>query len=45
MSSEFSGLQRPFQPMPDFVREALRSRGLMADYCARPAYQRNDYLD
>ncbi|MCB0217067.1 MAG: nuclear transport factor 2 family protein [Chloroflexi bacterium] len=37
-------MQRPRQPMPDFVREALRERGLMAAYEARPPYQRNDYL-
>ncbi len=30
--------------MPDFVREALESRGLAAAYDARPPYQRNDYL-
>lgn len=37
-------LIRPPQPMPDFVREALMERQLMALYEARPAYQRNDYL-
>lgn len=37
-------LQRPRQPMPEFVRRALAERGLTADYQARPAYQRNDYL-
>jgi uncharacterized protein YdeI (YjbR/CyaY-like superfamily) len=30
--------------MPDFIREALRRRGLMDAYLARPAYQRNDYV-
>ena len=30
--------------MPEFVRQALAARGLMAAYRARPAYQRNDYL-
>ena len=30
--------------MPDDVRKALIQRGLMAEYEARPAYQRNDYL-
>lgn len=38
------GLKRPRQPMPDFVREALAARGLMAAYERRPPYQRNDYL-
>ena len=37
-------LKRPLQPMPDFVREALETHGLMAAYKARPAYQRNDWL-
>ena len=37
-------LIRERQPMPDFVREALRERGLVENYEARPAYQRNDYL-
>ena len=37
-------LSRPLQKMPDFVREALRARGLMGAYEARPPYQRNDYL-
>ena len=30
--------------MPDDVRSALSTAGLMTDYEARPAYQRNDYL-
>ena len=44
MNADTNNLQRPLQPMPDFVREALEAGGLMADYEARPAYQRNDYL-
>jgi uncharacterized protein YdeI (YjbR/CyaY-like superfamily) len=36
--------RRPRIPMPDFVDRALRERGLMAAYRARPPYQRNDYL-
>ncbi len=31
-------------PMPDFIREALNTRGLMDDYLSRPTYQRNDYI-
>jgi uncharacterized protein YdeI (YjbR/CyaY-like superfamily) len=42
--SDNSRLQREIQPMPDDVREALLQRGLTAEYDARPAYQRNDYL-
>jgi uncharacterized protein YdeI (YjbR/CyaY-like superfamily) len=42
--SDFSNLSRALQPMPDFVREALDLRGLMAAYRERPAYQQNDYL-
>ena len=37
-------LIRPLQPMPDFVRDAIKARGLPAKYEERPAYQRNDYL-
>lgn len=44
MPSASSRLTRPRQPMSSFVRQALTSAGLMADYRARPAYQQNDYL-
>ena len=30
--------------MPPFVQEALEAAGLMEAYCARPPYQRNDYV-
>ena len=30
--------------MPADVHEAMLAEGLMADYRARPHYQRNDYL-
>ena len=30
--------------MPDFMEAALRERGLMEAYQARPPYQRNDYI-
>ena len=43
-TDDLSSLSRPIQPMPDFVREALEARGLVAAYEARPPYQRNDYL-
>jgi uncharacterized protein YdeI (YjbR/CyaY-like superfamily) len=36
---------RPRYPMPDFMRDALNKRGLMDAYRARPAYQRNDYIN
>ncbi len=39
-----SPLKRERRPMPDFVREAMESRGLMSSYLGRPAYQRNDYM-
>ncbi len=35
---------RPRYLMPDFVREALESHGLMNAYRARPPYQQNDYI-
>lgn len=39
-----SGLKRPRQSMPSFVRKALVENNLMAAYKVRPPYQRNDYL-
>ena len=36
--------RRPLQPMPPDVRAALAASGALADYEARPHYQRNDYL-
>ena len=44
MGRDFSKLKRPRYPMPDFVRQALEERGLMAPYQKRPAYQQNDYV-
>ena len=44
MNASKSKLKRDRQPMPDFVKEALVSEGLMRDYESRPPYQRNDYL-
>lgn len=35
---------RPRYPMPEYIREALESRGVMDAYNARPHYQRNDYI-
>jgi uncharacterized protein YdeI (YjbR/CyaY-like superfamily) len=37
-------LTRQINPMPDWVRGELVSRGLTEAYEARPDYQRNDYL-
>ena len=42
--SDFSGLSRPIQPMPEFVLDALNERDLLAAYKSRPPYQQNDYL-
>lgn len=44
MPTAQSTLKRPLQPMPAAVRAALKERGLMAAYRARPPYQQNDYL-
>ncbi|HEY9745112.1 MAG TPA: YdeI/OmpD-associated family protein [Oculatellaceae cyanobacterium] len=44
MSQDFSRLKRPRHPMPDFVRKALETHGLMTAYQSRPPYQQNDYL-
>lgn len=41
---DFSNLQRPIYPMPDFVRDGLLERDLMDAYKSRPAYQQNDYI-
>jgi len=41
---DFSNLKRPRYPMPEYVREALESSGMMDAYCSRPAYQQNDYI-
>ena len=35
---------RERHPMPDDVLSALRSENVLADFEARPAYQRNDYV-
>jgi len=35
---------RPRYPMPEYIREALESRGVMEAYRARPPYQQNDYI-
>ena len=35
---------RPRYEMPNFLRDALDTRGLMNVYLARPPYQQNDYI-
>lgn len=37
-------LRRDVQDVPDDVERLLEESGLVDDYLARPAYQRNDYL-
>jgi uncharacterized protein YdeI (YjbR/CyaY-like superfamily) len=37
-------LTRPRHKMPDYIRAALTTRGLMDAYQARPEYQQNDYI-
>ena len=39
-----SRLKRALNPMPDYVRDELLERDLMAAFENRPPYQRNDYL-
>jgi len=41
---KFSRLKRPRYEMPDFIRDVLHERGLMAAYQNRPPYQQNDYI-
>jgi uncharacterized protein YdeI (YjbR/CyaY-like superfamily) len=36
--------KRPRKKVPAAIRTALSTRGVLAAYNARPAYQRNDYL-
>lgn len=43
-SQSSENLKREIQTIPGFVRDALKSRRLVAKYKARPAYQRNDYI-
>jgi uncharacterized protein YdeI (YjbR/CyaY-like superfamily) len=44
MDTDFSNLERPQHPMPDFVKQALAQHDLMTDFRERPAYQQNDYI-
>ncbi|WP_078120103.1 YdeI/OmpD-associated family protein [Thiosocius teredinicola] len=44
MVEKAAKLKRARQPMPSFVRDALRDANLMEKYLERPAYQQNDYL-
>jgi hypothetical protein len=37
-------LTRPRHEMPDYIEAALKRRGVLDDYRARPAYQQNDYI-
>ena len=41
---KIKNLQRPRYPMPEYIKEALLKRDLMAAYRERPAYQQNDYV-
>lgn len=44
MLKKTSGLKRPKNLMPGFIKQALEERGLMGEYGKRPAYQQNDYI-
>ena len=44
MPQEAKTLNRPANPMPDYVAQALNAEGLRDLYNQRPWYQRNDYL-
>jgi uncharacterized protein YdeI (YjbR/CyaY-like superfamily) len=35
---------RPRYEMPDFLRDAINTRGLMHTYFSRPPYQQNDCI-
>ena len=42
--TDLSNRSRPVHPIPDFVLQALKARGLVAAFKARPAQQQNDYI-
>ena len=44
MIDQFQTLKRPCYPMPEFVKQALMTNGVMDEYLSRPAYQQNDYI-
>ena len=44
MNEAASRLKRPIHPMPEFIREALKTSGLESAYATRPPYQRNGYI-
>lgn len=44
MAEDFTKLKRPKHLIPGFVKNALKSKGLMKAYKKRPAYQQNDYI-
>lgn len=44
MDNDFSSLNRPIHPVPEFVMQTLHERGLINAYRERPAYQQNDYI-
>jgi uncharacterized protein YdeI (YjbR/CyaY-like superfamily) len=39
-----SRMSRPIYDMPADIAEALKARGVVEAYRARPAYQQNDYV-
>jgi uncharacterized protein YdeI (YjbR/CyaY-like superfamily) len=43
-TADLSRMKRDIHPMPDDVLAALRERGLVEAYRARPPYQQNDYI-
>lgn len=44
MAKDYSKLKRPDHAMPGFVKQALKTRGLLKAFKKRPEYQQNDYL-
>lgn len=44
MDPDFSSLNRPIHPVPEFVMQALSERNLLNAYRERPAYQQNAYI-
>lgn len=42
--TDTSRMKRDIYPMPADLEAALRDKGLLEAYHARPAYQQNDYI-
>lgn len=44
MNQDYSKLKRKINPVPLYIKKALKERGLVEDFFKRPPYQQNDYI-